>query len=611
MPSASFPHWVFIHPTTGLFLYVEHIICKKAFADEPNYHYLCHMNYLNRQSYSLLLLLSFVLCSIFFSCTTQEERKRYAAFIEHADSLNKADQPLPSDSLLRDAANWYDRHGTANERMRAHYLLGRCYHDMGEAPHALECYQHAAEQADTTREDCDFYTLSTTFYQTAEIFRRQGLFSMEVEQLEKSMHYALLANDTLSAIDHLYYIGVAYLQMKDTTRAISVITQSSNMFKKLGYRKYASQCISGIILPLVDKRKFSEAQQAIAEYEAHSGFFHHGEISSGREIFYYMKGMYYIGVHQYDSALSCFRKELQTGMDYNNQLAAAHGLSILYKELGNADSTAKYAIRAYVLNDSVYSTEIAQHIAQIHSIYNFERMQQIVRQKENTNSRLRLFLLCSFFSIIVIMLITCLLYIDTKKKHSAIERMRKDLKEKVATLENAKQEMSLLTEMLSNRQHLEEHQYEQLQKVIKEKETYIARLRSRISYYQSKINPQSILKQNTWITDSPIISLFHNCAKQPNSKPTDNDWQELFTYIDTQIPEFNSILTVNGSLKESQYKLCYLFRAGLNNTEVKVLLAGEISNTTMACKYLHKKILGREGNAADFRNFLIKIGERN
>ena len=108
------------------------------------------MNYLNRQSHSLLLLLSFLLCSIFFSCTTQEERQRYAAFIEHADSLNKADQPLPSDSLLKDAANWYDRHGTANERMRAHYLLGRYYHCVGEAPHALECYQHAAEQASPT-----------------------------------------------------------------------------------------------------------------------------------------------------------------------------------------------------------------------------------------------------------------------------------------------------------------------------------------------------------------------------------------------------------------------------------------------------------------------------
>ena len=44
----------FIHPTTELFLYVEPIISKKAFADEPNFNYLCHMNYLNRQQSALL-----------------------------------------------------------------------------------------------------------------------------------------------------------------------------------------------------------------------------------------------------------------------------------------------------------------------------------------------------------------------------------------------------------------------------------------------------------------------------------------------------------------------------------------------------------------------------
>jgi hypothetical protein len=88
------------------------------------------MNYLNRQSYSLLLLLSFLLCSILSSCTTQEERQRYAAFIEHADSLNKADQPLPSDSLLKDAADWYDRNGTANERDQ----WGRTASERGNGP---------------------------------------------------------------------------------------------------------------------------------------------------------------------------------------------------------------------------------------------------------------------------------------------------------------------------------------------------------------------------------------------------------------------------------------------------------------------------------------------
>ena len=45
-----------------------------------------------------------------------------------ADALNKTDAPLPSDTLMKEVVEYYDRHGDANERMRAHYLLGRVYH---------------------------------------------------------------------------------------------------------------------------------------------------------------------------------------------------------------------------------------------------------------------------------------------------------------------------------------------------------------------------------------------------------------------------------------------------------------------------------------------------
>ena len=54
-----------------------------------------------------------------------------------ADALNKTDAPLPSDTLIKEVVEYYDRHGNANERMRAHYLLGCAYRDMGEAPAAL------------------------------------------------------------------------------------------------------------------------------------------------------------------------------------------------------------------------------------------------------------------------------------------------------------------------------------------------------------------------------------------------------------------------------------------------------------------------------------------
>ncbi|MBR6264852.1 MAG: hypothetical protein IKR05_16795 [Prevotella sp.] len=53
---------------------------------------------------------------------------------------NKCDTVFRSDSLQLLLTEYYDKHGTPNERMTAHYLLGRAYSDMGEAPRALQCF---------------------------------------------------------------------------------------------------------------------------------------------------------------------------------------------------------------------------------------------------------------------------------------------------------------------------------------------------------------------------------------------------------------------------------------------------------------------------------------
>ena len=70
-----------------------------------------------------------------------------------ADAMNKAYVDMTTDSILKEVADYYDRHGSANEQMRAHYLLGCAYRDMGEAPMALQCYQDAVDKADTTNHE--------------------------------------------------------------------------------------------------------------------------------------------------------------------------------------------------------------------------------------------------------------------------------------------------------------------------------------------------------------------------------------------------------------------------------------------------------------------------
>ena len=58
---------------------------------------------------------------------------------------NKCDTVFRSDSLQRVLTSYYDRHGTPNEQMWAHYLLGRAYFDMGEAPLAQREFLAAVE----------------------------------------------------------------------------------------------------------------------------------------------------------------------------------------------------------------------------------------------------------------------------------------------------------------------------------------------------------------------------------------------------------------------------------------------------------------------------------
>ena len=82
--------------------------------------------------------------------------------------------------------DFFDDHGTPNDRLLAHYLLGRAYHDHGEAPMALQCYQDAIDCADTLSTDCDYPQLARVYGQMAQIFYEQGLYR---EQLDSDASY--------------------------------------------------------------------------------------------------------------------------------------------------------------------------------------------------------------------------------------------------------------------------------------------------------------------------------------------------------------------------------------------------------------------------------------
>ena len=104
-----------------------------------------------------------------------------------AKARNKAYVPFTSDSVMIDVVDYYDCHGTANEQMEAHYLLGCVYRDLGEAPKALSAYHDAVECADTTAADCDYALLARLHAQMASLLNDMQLPYEAIDEASPSL----------------------------------------------------------------------------------------------------------------------------------------------------------------------------------------------------------------------------------------------------------------------------------------------------------------------------------------------------------------------------------------------------------------------------------------
>ena len=110
--------------------------------------------------------------------------------LEELEQQNRASEKLLNDSLAEDLVEYFDRHGDANERMRAKYMLGRTYYHLGELPRALETYLEAASCADTTSNDCNYHVLCRIHSQSAEVFHKQIQPRSELKELRLAEYYA-------------------------------------------------------------------------------------------------------------------------------------------------------------------------------------------------------------------------------------------------------------------------------------------------------------------------------------------------------------------------------------------------------------------------------------
>ena len=381
---------------------------------------------------SFLYILCFVAVCQLIGCGGGEEQRRQLAELEEQ---NHSGQPMLNDSLAESLVAYFDRHGNANERMRAKYILGRTYYCLGELPRALETYYEAAECADTTASDCDFAKLSRIHAQCASIFHKQIQPRSEMSELNLAEYYAWKSKDSIAAIECYSLLSSVYKSLNLPDSALLIAEKAFSKFQSVNRLDKSALTLGPIITTLLQRGELEKARRYISIYESESGLFDiNGNIQKGREIYYYIKGEYYLKRSITDSAEYYFRKELREGFDLNNQIAGYKGLQDVYEKRGILDSIAKFANLGYLLNDSAYSLSEMQNIQKLQASYNYNH-HKFLAEKSRLEARVAwLVLAVSILAFVLVGILFGKKYktfkraaLDNRLTHADITRRLKDM----------------------------------------------------------------------------------------------------------------------------------------------------------------------------------------
>lgn len=557
---------------------------------------------------SAYILLLFGAVSLMVGCTED-------ATIHHRVLDTAAQQNVNYDSIthidsIEAAVKYFDHHGTSNERMRAHYLLGCAYRDAGEAPKALECYQQAADCGESNDTDCDYQQMIRVYGQMGYLFNQQMLPYELLDAMKHQYDYALLAKDTLSAIIAIEKSASAYNLLNKNDSVINIRKRAYQLYLKHGYSKEAALVLGGIIEKLVDQGNLVEAKQSINFYERESGVVNNGDIISRKATYYYSKGKYYLAIGELDSAHILFRKLLLPERTPNQKEAGYRGLYLYYKQTNQKDSLAKYADLSYLTNEENYATAATDEMQRMQSVYNYSRSQQLAQQMAEKAHRNQL---VAIGIAIVTILLIALFYRIYQKKRKEHQILMDQYHEANANIQRIRYEMECLEDVIADKdsqfKKYEAEANDAYHQLMDEKHKDILALQEKMSELEGALKIQRKKVTDEELFSTPIYKHIHDVLKLPQQCMKKKDWRALQKMIDEKIPHFYSEMNGHkGKMDSLDYNICILVRLHFSNGEIAFLTDNQPSTISMKRKRLLKRVYGIDGAPERFDEEIQRIG---
>ena len=515
----------------------------------------------------------------------------------YAKGMNKGYVDFTTDSLMKEIVDYYDNHGTCQQQMLAHYLLGCVYRDLGDSPASLSCYNDAVEKVDTTSSDCDYKLLTRVYEQQGALFLSQSMPQNALSAYQKAEKYAWIAKDTLSAVLSYEHLGNIYEYMDNMNKVIEVYENASRRYRQYGYPVQAARALGGAIQALILTKQYAKAKKYMDVFEAESGYFQKDSCYSyiNYSHYYYLKGLYCLESHS-DSAKYWFTKCQEFAKTNNNKSFSAYAWYLYYIKHQQMDSVAKYSEQAFAYNDSANLDMERDLMQKMQAIYDYDRWKNVAHNEEIKATRANLTLLVSILvsvSVIIIGILTFLVY----RKKRKLELQEKEEQENLIRQQiyNTKQELELLRTVNDRK----------IADVIKEKEQTINKLKEDLKDIRDKYSNSSLSDVDILLKESSIYKRIKYLELHPKEIMRENDWIELEETIEQLIPSFIPLL--KNRLNVMAYRICLLVKLEISTSSIAILLGLSSSAISKYRKVMLEKLCGRSGKPKDFDEYIRQI----
>lgn len=524
---------------------------------------------------------------------TKGQRMRYELLYHKA--MNKAYIPFKSDSVMQEVADYYEQHGSANDRMLAYYVLGCVYRDMHEAPTALEYYHKATEQADTTSKDCDYSTLFRIYNQMGVLFGKQYLPYQELAAYEKGSKYALHAGDTLDAIRMYQHKMGPFAILGKIDSAIMINLNAAKMFRRIGKNYEAALaygCNYDLYLQQGDAKKAQEAFKSYISTNYEGSL----EFEDSKAYILYVRGCYHLYMGQLDSAYYYLKQSLNLCKSYGNKAATTKALAQYYCKENQLNLAVQFALKSLECQDSDFIKTRNTQLQQMQAMYDYGRQQELaIKAEKKASQSFHIIYMLIICCIVILVFFTYIYRRNILLKKKRIETTKLLYEDSLLRLKKIQEE---LVQLKKEKDCLSS-------KAIQEKEEAYSKLKENVKDICKKFNNPQLTEVDVLLNNSFIYKKFRYLEMHPKEKIGLEDWKELEKTVENLIPSFIPLLKER--LSEKEYHICLLVKLGFSTSFIANLVGITSSGVSASRKAMLAKLCNRVGSPKDFDEYVRKI----